>query len=85
VWNFPLNNQLCTNTAISLRAPTNDSAVKHEKPFRGGATRRIYAGGNDGFHGIFIIIFIGVMVALQVFGLRVYTLGATKLSATSVH
>jgi len=21
VWNFPLNNQLCTNTAISLRAP----------------------------------------------------------------
>jgi len=33
--------------------------------------------------GIFIIIFIGVMVAIQVFGLRVYTLGATKLSATS--
>jgi type II secretory pathway pseudopilin PulG len=33
--------------------------------------------------GIFIIIFLGVMIAIQVFGLRVYTLGATKLSATS--
>jgi len=32
---------------------------------------------------IFTIIFIGVMIALQVFGLRVYTLGATKLSATA--
>jgi type II secretory pathway pseudopilin PulG len=32
---------------------------------------------------IFLIIFIGIMVALQVFGLRVYTLGATKLSATA--
>jgi hypothetical protein len=32
---------------------------------------------------IFIIIFVGIMVALQIFGLRVYTLGATKLSATA--
>jgi type II secretory pathway pseudopilin PulG len=32
---------------------------------------------------IFLIIFIGIMVALQIFGLRVYTLGATKLSATA--
>jgi type II secretory pathway pseudopilin PulG len=32
---------------------------------------------------IFLIIFVGVMVMLQVFGLRVYTLGATKLSATA--
>ncbi|HEY5043938.1 MAG TPA: hypothetical protein VIK53_18350 [Verrucomicrobiae bacterium] len=32
--------------------------------------------------GIFLGIFIGVMVGLQLFGLRVYTLAATKLSAT---
>lgn len=32
---------------------------------------------------IFIIIFVGVMVGLQVFGLRTYTLGATKLSAAA--
>jgi type II secretory pathway pseudopilin PulG len=32
---------------------------------------------------IFIIIFIGVVIAVQVFGLRVYSLGATKLSATA--
>jgi type II secretory pathway pseudopilin PulG len=32
---------------------------------------------------VFLFIFIGTMVALQVFGLRVYTLGATKLSATA--
>jgi len=31
---------------------------------------------------IYIIIFIGVMLAIQLFGLRVYTLAATKLSAT---
>jgi len=33
--------------------------------------------------GIFLFIFTGVMVAIQVFGLRVYTLAATKLSATN--
>jgi type II secretory pathway pseudopilin PulG len=33
--------------------------------------------------GIFLGIFIGVMVGLQIFGLRVYTLSATKLSATA--
>jgi type II secretory pathway pseudopilin PulG len=33
--------------------------------------------------GIYVVILIGTLVALQVFGLRVYTLGATKLSATS--
>jgi type II secretory pathway pseudopilin PulG len=33
--------------------------------------------------GIFLGIFIGVMVGLQIFGLRVYTLAATKLSATA--
>jgi type II secretory pathway pseudopilin PulG len=32
---------------------------------------------------VFLFIFIGIMVALQIFGLRVYTLGATKLSATA--
>jgi prepilin-type N-terminal cleavage/methylation domain-containing protein len=32
---------------------------------------------------VFLIIFTGIMVALQIFGLRVYTLGATKLSATA--
>jgi hypothetical protein len=32
---------------------------------------------------IFLIIFIGMTIALQIFGLRVYTLGATKLSATA--
>lgn len=32
---------------------------------------------------IFIIVFIGVLVAVQVFGLRVYTLSATKISATA--
>jgi type II secretory pathway pseudopilin PulG len=32
--------------------------------------------------GIFLFIFIGVMVAIQIFGLRVYTLAATKLVAT---
>jgi hypothetical protein len=31
--------------------------------------------------GIFLILFIGVMVAIQIFGLRQYSLGATKLSA----
>jgi type II secretory pathway pseudopilin PulG len=33
--------------------------------------------------GIFMGIFVGVMVGLQVFGLRVYALAATKLSATA--
>jgi type II secretory pathway pseudopilin PulG len=33
--------------------------------------------------GIYLFIFIGVMVAIQIFGLRVYTLAATKLSATA--
>jgi hypothetical protein len=32
---------------------------------------------------IFLFIFVGGLVALQIFGLRVYTLGATKLSATA--
>ena len=32
---------------------------------------------------VFLFIFIGVMVAIQVFGLRIYTLAATKLSATA--
>lgn len=32
--------------------------------------------------GIFLFIFIGVMVAVQLFGLRVYTMEATKLVAT---
>jgi type II secretory pathway pseudopilin PulG len=33
--------------------------------------------------GIFLGILVGVMVGLQIFGLRVYTLSATKLSATA--
>lgn len=33
--------------------------------------------------GIFIGVFVGVMVGLQVYGLKVYTLAATKLSATA--
>ena len=33
--------------------------------------------------GVFLFIFTGVMVAVQVFGLRIYTLAATKLSATA--
>ena len=33
--------------------------------------------------GIFLGIFVGVMVGLQIFGLRVYMLAATKLSATA--
>ena len=33
--------------------------------------------------GIYLVVFIGVMVAIQVFALRVYTLAATKLSATA--
>jgi prepilin-type N-terminal cleavage/methylation domain-containing protein len=33
--------------------------------------------------GIFLVVFVGVMVGLQVFGLRVYTLSATKLTATA--
>ncbi len=32
--------------------------------------------------GIFLFIFTGVMVGMQVYGLRVYTLAATKLMAT---
>lgn len=32
--------------------------------------------------GIFLFIFIGVMVGVQIFGLRIYTLEATKLVAT---
>jgi hypothetical protein len=32
--------------------------------------------------GVYLIVFIGVMVAIQVFALRIYTLAATKLSAT---
>lgn len=32
--------------------------------------------------GIFIGIFVGVLLGLQLFGLKVYTLAATKLSAT---
>ena len=31
---------------------------------------------------VYLIIFIGVMVAIQIFALRVYTLAATKLTAT---
>src|ERR1700733_2518932 len=33
--------------------------------------------------GIYLFIFIGVMIAIQIFALRVYTLSATKLSATA--
>jgi hypothetical protein len=33
--------------------------------------------------GIYLAIFIGVMVAIQIFALRIYTLAATKLSATA--
>lgn len=33
--------------------------------------------------GIYLFIFVGVMVAVQIFGLRVYTLSAAKLTATS--
>ena len=33
--------------------------------------------------GIYLFIFVGVMVAIQIFGLRVYTLAATKLTATT--
>jgi type II secretory pathway pseudopilin PulG len=33
--------------------------------------------------GIFLGLFVGVMVAIQIFGLRVYTLAATKLTATA--
>jgi len=32
---------------------------------------------------IYLFIFIGVMIAVQIFALRVYTLAATKLSATA--
>jgi hypothetical protein len=33
--------------------------------------------------GVFLFIFTGVMVGVQVFGLRIYTLAATKLVATA--
>ena len=33
--------------------------------------------------GIFMFIFVGVMVSVQLFGLRIYTLEATKLVATA--
>lgn len=33
--------------------------------------------------GLFLVVFVGVMVGLQIFGLRVYTLSATKLTATA--
>jgi hypothetical protein len=33
--------------------------------------------------GVFLFIFVGVMVAVQIFGLRIYTLAATKLVATA--
>jgi hypothetical protein len=33
--------------------------------------------------GVFLFIFTGVWIAVQVFGLRIYTLAATKLVATS--
>ena len=32
--------------------------------------------------GVYLVIFIGVMVAIQMFALRIYTLAATKLTAT---
>jgi type II secretory pathway component PulJ len=32
--------------------------------------------------GIYLAVFVGVIVAIQVFALRVYTLAATKLTAT---
>lgn len=33
--------------------------------------------------GVFLGVFVGVLVGLQIFGLRLYTLAATKLSATA--
>ncbi len=33
--------------------------------------------------GLFTVIFVGVMVGLQIFGMRIYTLAATKLTATA--
>lgn len=33
--------------------------------------------------GIYVGLFVGVMIAIQIFGLRVYTLAATKLTATA--
>jgi type II secretory pathway component PulJ len=32
--------------------------------------------------GIYLVIFVGVIVAIQIFALRIYTLAATKLTAT---
>src|ERR1039457_1399548 len=32
--------------------------------------------------GLYLFVFVGVIVAIQVFALRVYTLAATKLTAT---
>ena len=32
--------------------------------------------------GIYLFIFVGVIVAIQIFALRIYTLAATKLTAT---
>lgn len=32
--------------------------------------------------GIYLVIFVSAMVAIQIFALRIYTLGATKLTAT---
>jgi type II secretory pathway pseudopilin PulG len=32
--------------------------------------------------GIYLVIFVGALVGMQVFALRVYTLGATKITAT---
>ncbi|HEX3857572.1 MAG TPA: hypothetical protein VHY30_09785 [Verrucomicrobiae bacterium] len=33
--------------------------------------------------GIYLVIFIGVMIAIQIFALRIYTIAATKLTATA--
>ena len=33
--------------------------------------------------GVFLFVFVGVWIAVQVFGLRIYTLAATKLVATT--
>jgi prepilin-type N-terminal cleavage/methylation domain-containing protein len=57
----------------------NHQATKHRSPSR-----------RSGFTlvemmmvvGIFLFVFVGVMVAVQLFGLRIYTLEATKLVAT---
>ena len=61
---------------MKLLIPPNSSLRSAAEPFR------FHAGGDAVCRRHLMCIMVGVVVAIQIFALRIYTLAATKLVAT---